>query len=104
MMPNLQLTHVGRLGNNQYYSAYGGYLESMFAGAGGEWLYRPFGSRVAVGVDVNECRKRGFRKDFELRDYRVATGHATTYWDTGWNNVQATLSAGRYLAGDKGVT
>jgi len=34
----------------------------------------------------------------------VGTGHATLYWDTGWNNVQANLSAGRYLAKDMGVT
>ena len=33
-MTNLQLTHVGKVSENQYYSAYGGYLESMFAGAG----------------------------------------------------------------------
>ena len=34
----------------------------------------------------------------------MATGHATLYWDTGWNDVLATLSAGRYLAKDLGVT
>ncbi|MBI4293886.1 MAG: YjbH domain-containing protein [Betaproteobacteria bacterium] len=103
-MPNLQLTHVGRLSENQHYSVYGGYLEEMFAGVGAEWLYRPFGSRMAFGVDVNAVRQRDFRQDFSLRDYRVATGHATLYWDTGWNDVQATLSAGRYLAKDAGVT
>ncbi len=103
-MTNLQFMHVGRLSDNQYYSFYGGYLEYMYAGAGGEWLYRRFGSRVALGVDLNTVRQRGFRQDLELRDYRVATGHTTLYWDTGWNNVQATLSVGRYLAGDQGVT
>lgn len=103
-MPNLQLTHVGRLGANQYYSAYGGFLESMFAGVGGEWLYRPFASRVAVGVDANYVRQRGFDQDFSFRDYETATGHATLYWDTGWKDVLAKLSAGRYLAGDSGVT
>jgi hypothetical protein len=34
----------------------------------------------------------------------VATGHATLYWDTGLSDVLAKLSAGRYLAGDVGVT
>lgn len=104
MVPNLQLTHVGKLGENQYYSVYGGNLEAMFAGIGAEWMYRPFGSRVAIGVDANAVQQRGFRQDFELRDYKVATGHATLYWDTGWNNVQANLSVGRYLAKDYGVT
>ncbi len=103
-LPNLQLTHVGRLTENQSYSAYAGYLEEMFAGVGGEWLYRPFASRVALGVDANVVQQRGFRQDFAFRDYRTSTGHATLYWDTGWQGVLATLSAGRYLAGDKGVT
>lgn len=103
-MPNLQLTHTGKLGENHFFSVYGGYLEDMFAGAGGEWLYRPFERRWALGVDVNAVQQRDFRQDFGLRDYRVATGHATLYWDTGWNNVQANVSAGRYLAKDAGMT
>ena len=103
-MPNLQLTHVGKLSGNQYYSVYGGYLEEMFAGVGGEWLYRPFGSPVSYGIDVNEVRQRDFRQDLKFRDYRTSTGHATLYWDTGWNDVLVTASAGKYLAGDKGTT
>jgi len=103
-LPNLQATHVGKLGDSQYYSAYAGYLESMFAGVGGEWLYRPWHSRYAFGVDVNRVQQRDFRQDFTLRDYRVTTGHATLYLDTGWKSTQVTLSAGQYLAGDRGVT
>jgi len=109
-LPNLQLTHVGRFGENQYYSLYAGYLESEFAGAGGEWLYRPFASRVAFGVDANYVQQRDFRQDFGFSDagsqtgYRVATGHGTVYWDTGWNDVLAKVSVGRYLAKDIGAT
>jgi membrane-associated phospholipid phosphatase len=109
-MPNLQLVHVGKLTGNQYYSVYGGYLEEMFAGVGGEWLYRPYASKLAFGVDVNQVRQRSFQQDFSFDDagtqtnYRVTTGHATLYWDTGWNGVDVGLSAGRYLAGDLGVT
>jgi hypothetical protein len=103
-MPVLQLTHVGRLTDNQYYSVYGGALESMYAGVGAEWLYRPWRSNVAFGVDINRVRQRAFEQDFGLRDYKVTTGHATMYWNTGWNGVIATVSAGQYLAGDKGVT
>jgi Exopolysaccharide biosynthesis protein YbjH/Capsule biosynthesis GfcC len=103
-MPNLQFTHVGKLTENQFYSVYAGYLEMMFAGAGAEWLYRPLGSTVALGVDVNRVRQRDFKQDFNLRPYQVDTGHATLYWDTGLSDVLAKLSAGRYLAGDLGVT
>jgi len=104
MMPNLQLTHVGKISASNYYSVYGGYLEEMYAGFGAEWLYRPFGSRIALGADVNAVQKRDYDQHFGLLDYRTVTGHATIYWDTGWNGVQANISAGRYLAKDTGVT
>ncbi len=103
-MPNLQATHVGKLGANHFYSLYGGYLESMFGGVGAEWLYKPSSSRIAVGVDVNAVRQREFEQAFGFRDYKVATGHATVYWDTGWNDVQARIHVGRYLARDFGAT
>lgn len=103
-LPNLQATHVGQLSQNQFFSVYGGYLESMFAGVGAEWMYRPQGSRFALGVDVNQVRQRDFDQHFGLRDYSAFTGHATLYWETGWNQVQANLSAGQYLAKDRGFT
>jgi membrane-associated phospholipid phosphatase len=105
-LANLQLTHTGKLGANDFYSVYGGYLEEMFAGAGAEWLHRPFASRIAWGVDVNWVKQREFEQKFGFLKpaYSTATGHGTLYWDTGWNDVQVKVSAGRYLAGDKGVT
>lgn len=103
-MPVLQLTHVSDLGGGQYLSAYGGMLESMYGGVGAEWLYRPWHGRFAWGVDVNHVRQRDFRQNLAFRDYSVNTGHATMYWDTGWNDTQVNLSVGRYLAGDVGAT
>ena len=104
-IPNLQLTHMGTLGNsNHYYLAYAGLLESMFAGAGLEYMYRPLNSRVAIGVDANTVQQRSFEQKFSLRDYRVKTGHVTAYWDTGLSDVLATVSVGQYLAGDRGTT
>ena len=103
-MPLLQLTHVQNIGNNQYVSAYGGMLETMYGGVGAEWLYRPWQSQLAFGIDANYVRQRDFSQHFSFRDYSVGTGHATLYWDTGWNDVQVKLSAGRYLAGDSGAT
>lgn len=103
-LPNLQATHVGQASESQFYSVYAGYLESMFAGVGGEWLYRPWNSSVAFGIDLNRVQQRNFRQNFALRDYRVNTGHATLYWDTGWKSTHVNLSAGQYLAGDRGFT
>ncbi len=109
-LPNLQITHMGKLDRDQFYSVYAGYLESMYAGVGGEWLHRPWHSDIAFGIDANWVQQRNFRQDFEFDKagsqtrYRVATGHASVYWDTGWNSTLVTLSAGRYLAKDSGVT
>ena len=77
---------------------------------GAEWLYRPWHSPVAVGVDVNHVKQRSFNQFFGFGSagtqtgYKVSTGHATVYWDTGWKDVRAKIAAGQYLARDRGVT
>lgn len=103
-LSNLQLNHVGQLSQNHFYSLYGGYLESMFGGVGGEYLYRPMNSRWALGIDANRVKQRAFEQDLNFRDYTVNTGHITAYVDTGFEDILATVSVGQYLAGDKGVT
>lgn len=103
-LSNLQITHAEQLGGNHFASIYGGLLEPMYGGVGAEYLYRPLRSRWAFGVDVNRVRQRAFEQNFSFRDYQVTTGHASIYWDTGWNGVNVRLSAGQYLAGDKGAT
>jgi membrane-associated phospholipid phosphatase len=103
-VPLLQLTHVQDLGSGHYLSAYGGMLESMYGGVGAEWIYRPWHGPLALGVDANFVRQRDFKQNLTFRDYRVNTGHATLYWDTGWNDLQVKASVGRYLAGDNGAT
>lgn len=103
-LPNLQINHIAQVGDSQYFSFYAGALESMFAGVGTEWLYRPWHKSVAFGVDINHVRQRDFHQNLSLRDYQANTGHATLYWDTGWQSTHINLSVGQYLAGDKGAT
>lgn len=103
-MPNLQLTNTGKLADNHFVSAYAGYLEMMFAGIGGEYLYRPTSSRVAIGADLNQVRQRQFNVWTSMQNYSVTTGHLTTYWDTGVQDILVKLSYGKYLAGDIGGT
>ncbi len=104
-MPNLQLTASAKLGNDVYGMAYAGYLEWMYAGVGGEVLYRPMGERWAIGTNINWVRQRDYDQGFGLRDYSVATGHTTLYYAFGRDErVLASVSAGRYLAGDWGAT
>jgi len=103
-LANLQLNATAKLGPDLYGMAYGGLLESMYGGVGGEMLYRPLGQRWALGGNVNWVRQRGFAQHFGLRDYHVVTGHVTAYVDTGVQDVLATVSVGRYLARDWGGT
>jgi hypothetical protein len=105
----------------------GGYFEQMFAGVGGEVLYRPFGQRWAVGADIYDVYQRNFDDLFGLQTfcdtatdkyctsnnvsnnvisghYHVITGHVSLYVETPWEDVVSVLRAGRYLAGDDGAT
>lgn len=101
---NLQYTRTGQPTDDWYAMGYGGLLEMMYAGVGGELLYRPFNSDWAVGADLNWVRQREFDQRFDLRDYDTWTGHLTAYVETGFEDVEAQLSVGRYLAGDVGTT
>lgn len=122
-MTNLQLTWMDSFSDNWYAQAYGGYLEMMFGGVGGEVLYRPLNSNWALGMDLNYVIQRdpdsqlGFfteENQFDPitnRPYRVQTGaptgHVTAYYQPQWEWLPHTLfkvSAGQYLTEDKGVT
>jgi hypothetical protein len=102
-MPTFQLNHAKQLDQDLYGMVYGGYLESMFAGVGGELLYRPMGERWALGADLNYVRQRDFDQGFGLRGYKTVTGHITTYTELPFD-LQAAVSVGRYLARDWGTT
>jgi hypothetical protein len=100
----LTVNYRTRLTPEVYATAKAGYLESMFAGAGGEMLYRPDGARWAVGADLYEVWQRDFDRLLGLQNYHVTTGHLTVYWDSPFYNLNFQLRAGQYLAGDRGVT
>src|SRR5690606_32909518 len=100
----LHITNTRRLYLDLYAMGYIGLLESMFGGIGGEVLYRPFDAGWAIGVDANWVKQRGFRQDFDFRDYSTWTGHVTGYSQTRFWDILAKGSAGRYLAGDYGAT
>ncbi|MGV2989302.1 YjbH domain-containing protein [Vibrio sp. E150_011] len=121
-MNNLQLTWLDEIGNGFYSQAYGGYLESMFAGAGGEVLYRPLNQNWAIGADVNLVSQRDpdswfgvFTEEQQYsekdgRYYKVltqgTTGFLTGYYMPQWSFIDNTLlkvGVGKFLAGDLGT-
>ena len=101
---NLTLTDYVKPASEFYARVTAGYIEQMFAGAGGEVLYRPFGQRWAIGADIFDVYQRNFDDLFGVQSYHVWTGHASVYVETPWENLTAVVRAGRYLAGDYGGT
>ena len=103
-LENAYLHWFDRIAPDWYAQAYGGYLETMFGGVGGELLYRPVDSSLSFGFDLNYVRQRDFDSDTAFFDYKALTGHASMYWNPEFlPDMQLIVSAGQFLAKDKGV-
>jgi len=100
----LAADYVFDVAPNVYGKVSAGLLEQMFAGVGGEVLWRPPNSRFAYGAEVYYARQRDFDTLFTFQDYDVVTGHASLYYDTPYANWDLAVHAGRYLARDWGAT
>jgi hypothetical protein len=83
---------------------YGGILETMYGGVGGELLYSPYMQRWALGLSVNAVKQRGFERDFKFRDYETVTAFASAYYASPFFDVDMAVHVGRYLAQDVGYT
>ena len=87
-----------------HYRVFGGVLEEMYSGFGGEVLYQPFQSRLAYGLSANWVRQRDYDKSFKHLDYQTATAFASVYWASPFYNYDVAVHAGKYLAKDVGAT
>ncbi|ABG41710.1 protein of unknown function DUF940, membrane lipoprotein putative [Paraglaciecola sp. T6c] len=104
-LENLYLHWNNRIADNLYAQFYGGYLETMYGGVGGELLYRPVDSNLAFGFDINYVQQRSWENDIDFYDYKVLTGHANVFWQPEFlPDTLLTIKVGQYLAKDKGVT
>ena len=81
-----------------------GYLERMFGGVDAELLWKPATQNWGLGAEVAFVKQRDFDDTFGFQDYETVTGQASLYWNTGWNDLEAQVDVGRYLAGDWGAT
>lgn len=100
---NLKISYIDRLSPNLFFRAHLGYLETMYAGVGGEVLFKPKSSSFALGFDMHRVRQRAFDMRFDLRDYETTVGKVSLYYDDG-GPFDLEINAGRYLAGDWGAT
>jgi hypothetical protein len=104
VIDNLTMSRTERLDPNWYATAYSGIFEMMYMGIGSEFLYRQPASNWAVGLDINHVRQRDYRQYLGSLDYSTNTGHLTGYWVTPIEGISTSLSMGKYLAGDMGMT
>ena len=103
-LEKLILENRDTIGRSIHYRAFGGYLETMYAGIGGELLYWPHKSRLAIGMSLALARQRDFDRGLGLRNYKVFTGHLSAFWATPFHNFDVAIHAGQYLAEDLGAT
>ena len=103
-LDSLYVEKRGTAMNDIHYRVFGGVLESMFSGFGGEVLYQPYQSRLAYGVSANWVQQRDYDKSFKHLDYQTSTAFASVYWATPFYNFDVAVHAGKYLAKDVGAT
>lgn len=103
-LDSLFLERRGTWHRGLHYRVFGGVLEEMYSGAGGEVLYQPHQSRLAFGASANWVKQRAYDKGLEHLPYQTITGFVSAYWATPFYNYDAALHVGRYLAKDVGAT
>jgi len=103
-LSSLQTSYFDKVTPDVYGLARAGYLESMYAGFGAEVLWQPENKRWAVAGALYAVQQRGFDRLFDLRPYKVITGHIGVYYSSPFENLDFAVFAGRYLAGDYGAT
>ncbi len=96
----------GNITNDLYASVSAGYLEEMFSGYGGQFLYRPFGKTFAIGAEAWRVQKRNPFSDLslQLNEDRLTTGHINLFYEVPNQYITAYTSIGKYLGDDFGVT
>ena len=94
------------LAKDVHVAAAAGYLEEMYAGIGGDILYRPFRSTWAIGAEGWLAFKRDpyTSLNMGLSGDRVLTGHLKAYYEFPETDMTAEARIGRYLNEDIGGT
>ncbi|RJL05786.1 YjbH domain-containing protein, partial [Paracoccus siganidrum] len=106
-IPELTLAWYAKPTDTVYTRVTGGLLERGYGGVSAEALWKPAGSPLALGAEINHVKKRDFDGLFDFRDYEVTMGHVSAYYEFSQGFAQgftAQLDVGKYLAGDLGAT
>lgn len=101
-LDHLLLNQVYHLSERTYASVSGGWIEQMYGGFEGQWLYVERGTPWAFDVSVDAVRQRGFDGGFDFRDYQTVTALAALHYRLPYQST-FTIRAGRFLARDYGA-
>ena len=99
----LQLDYIWSPQKNLYAKLSGGIFETMFAGLGGQVLYKPFNSNLNISFEGFYVRQRDFDQTFKFKSYKTTTAHLNVGYLFPLG-IESNISYGRYLAKDDGFT
>jgi len=99
---HLLLNRVYHPSERTYARLTGGWLEQMYGGVGGQWLYVERGTPWAVDVSIDAVKQRDFDGRFDFRDYQTVTALAAVHYKLPYQST-FTMRAGRFLARDYGA-
>ena len=99
----MQLDYIWTPRKNIYAKLSGGIFEDMFAGFGGQVLYKPFDNNFNVSFESFYVRQRGYDRLFKFKKYKTFTSHLNFGYLLPLG-IESNISYGRYLAKDDGFT
>ncbi|MDA7851239.1 YjbH domain-containing protein [Gammaproteobacteria bacterium] len=102
-IPRLQLDYIWSPQKDLYAKLSGGIFEPMFAGFGGQILYKPFDSNLNISFEGFYVRQRDYDQTYKFRDYKTTTSHLNIGYLFPMGII-SNISYGRYLAKDDGFT
>jgi len=101
-LDHLLLNRVFQPSERTYARVSGGWLEQMYGGVGGQWLYVERGTPWAFDLSVEAVRQRDFDGRFGFRDYQTVTALAAMHYKLPYQST-FTMRTGRFLARDYGA-
>ncbi len=104
-LDNAYISYITTPKPNLYAGVTAGYLDEFYYGIGGEILYRPFASRLALGAEIWKLNRRDPYSPLNLATIdgnSPTSGHINAWYDLPKEDITLKLRAGRYLASDIG--
>ena len=99
----MQLDYIWTPRKNIYAKFSGGVFEDMYAGIGGQMLFKPFDSNFNISLESFYVKQRGYDRLFKFKKYKTFTGHLNFGYLFPLG-IESNISFGRYLAKDDGYT